>query len=333
MHCKISAVQRTFRARLVRDRSFPIYSFQLSQFLFTHCKALMQSDSGDGDFQSTSKYGSTLRNEHNEHNAIHNALHLAVGNICREEERAERENSINTTGTATPRMSREAIETLTQMTYHYATKCLAKDLVSFRKHAGRKTISVDDVKLVARKNPRGLMDSLEGFCEQQQENSNTTSRREKKIHNYTKKLTNFKTSKKRSNKDISGGTSIRLYEDSSSDDGLAPVSNFGKRSGKDTRRSNSSSDTDLGIDLQVDDSSSSSSSSSDSSDSDGILQLKLKRNRSQVQKPIATKGNTISNLDDSSDDDLNFATKPNEKMTKIKKIQSAIELSDDSDSD
>ena len=37
--------------------------------------------------------------------------------------------------------SKDAIEALTQMTFHYATKCLAKDLVAFCKHANRKTIT------------------------------------------------------------------------------------------------------------------------------------------------------------------------------------------------
>lgn len=80
----------------------------------------MLSDSeDDDDFQRSS-------------GDLHNALHLAVGNICRRED---------TAAAQAPQTSKDAIEALTQMTFHYATKCLAKDLVAFCKHANRKTIT------------------------------------------------------------------------------------------------------------------------------------------------------------------------------------------------
>jgi histone H3/H4 len=37
--------------------------------------------------------------------------------------------------------------------YQFTTKCVARDLIAFRNHAGRKTISEDDVILIARKTP------------------------------------------------------------------------------------------------------------------------------------------------------------------------------------
>jgi hypothetical protein len=112
---------------------------------------------------------------------ILHALHFAVGNICRSSGDGggdgviEEEDSVKDNNRKLP-MSKSSIRTLTQMTYHYATKCLAKDLAAFSKHANRKTITVDDVKLVARKNPRGLMDAIEGFCEHSSE-SNTRERK------------------------------------------------------------------------------------------------------------------------------------------------------------
>ena len=48
---------------------------------------------------------------------------------------------------------------------------------SFSKHANRRTINVDDVKLLARKNSRGLLDSLEIFCEDRQLNASAGRRR------------------------------------------------------------------------------------------------------------------------------------------------------------
>ncbi len=295
--------------------------------------------SGHGDWDSGNGSGNT-----NEENSIHNALHLAVGNICREEEKAERKNS--SAASNTPRMSREAIETLTQMTYHYATKCLAKDLILFRKHAGRKTISVDDVRLVARKNPRGLMDSLDGFlegvCEPKDGFNSTTVRREKKRgnHNSTKKA-----SKKRPLKGISGGsaTSTRLYDadDSSSDedDGLQPISNFGVNRNRDDqnsskKRSDSFSDNDLGIDLQVEDSSSSSSDGGNGIGSDGSMQVTLKGRPRQDSTKSAMENQDSGSENNSSDEELNLASKASKKrIEKMKNIQRAIELSDDSDSD
>ena len=272
-----------------------------------------------------------------ENDAILKALHFAVGNICREEEESEKEHSSGATDLIT--MNRGAIETLTQLTFHYATKSLSTDLIAFRNHAGRKTISVEDVKLVARKNPRGLMDSLEGFCEQQE---STISRKEKKMQHFparnnlhnndnfikTKSSANWASGKARA-------SSIRVYSDFSSDDendDLKPMSNLGKRHGENSisPTKNSSSDNDLGIDIQVGDSSSSSSSSSDS-DLSVTLNLNLPRGQNKhasLDKIDLDRGNS------SSDESSILAAKlPHKKAAGKRKIQSAIELSDTSDSE
>jgi len=277
--------------------------------------ASMQSDSDD-DFQQSS----SNRSGSHDQTALRNALHFAVGNICREEEENGEEG--------TPRMSKEAINTLTQMTYHYATKCLATDLIAFSQHANRKTLTVDDVKLVARKNPRGLMHSLEGFCDHQ-----SSTIRDQKMNDFMNNNLNPKeSSKKRSRKNISGGNELGLGEggsglkmhsnvlgdSDSSDDDLGPSSNL---VGNDTEKVN--------FDIQIEESSSSSDSDSDDS---GSSQLKLKT--AQLQNQEETKEEK-SLLDDSSDDNINFSYKKNQGKPQKKDGMGedtssgiAIELSD-----
>jgi len=97
---------------------------------------------------------------------LHQALHYAVGTICRsiEENEAHDNNNSPNDKCDRPHMCKNAIEALTQLTYHYATRCLRTDLIAFSTHANRKTITHDDVKLVARKNPE-LLESLEIICD------------------------------------------------------------------------------------------------------------------------------------------------------------------------
>lgn len=60
-------------------------------------------------------------------------------------------------------MSSDAIVALSELVYQYATTCLSSDLVLFSKHAGRRTVQPDDVMLVARKDPDGLLAKLRAF--------------------------------------------------------------------------------------------------------------------------------------------------------------------------
>lgn len=95
----------------------------------------------------------------NEKEALMKALHHAAGKICRTEQQQSggAEN-------VTSQMSQSALSALTQMTYHYVTKCLTPDLLNFSSHAGRKTITSDDVMLIARKRS-DLSDALEKICD------------------------------------------------------------------------------------------------------------------------------------------------------------------------
>eukprot|EP00979_Chaetoceros_neogracilis_P010246 scaffold2408_cov279-Chaetoceros_neogracile.AAC.42 len=250
----------------------------------------MLSDSDDEEFQQSSGGGKELQN----------ALHMAVGTICRQQDIST--NDITPAG-PTPQTSNEAIECITQMTFHYATKCLAKDLVAFCKHANRKTITVDDVKLVARKNPRGLLDSLDGFCD-----NSTSNLKERKRTNIMGSNVNIGMGVGINN--TAGGKQNNskrdaMYDDSSSDDGLDALSRViqSKR-----RKQSSDSSAGLGIDLQI---GSSGSSSSDSDDSG----MKVKSSHSQHTFKTLVKQNQNLNIQDddesSSDDGIDNQTSTN----------------------
>uniref|UniRef100_A0A7S4KBQ9 Centromere protein S n=1 Tax=Odontella aurita TaxID=265563 RepID=A0A7S4KBQ9_9STRA len=92
----------------------------------------------------------------NDDDAVRSALHYAVGRICQEEESGQEDCA---------QMTSEAISALTELVYQYTTTSLANDLVSFSRHANRRTITVDDVKLILRKDPDGLLSSLDRLCE------------------------------------------------------------------------------------------------------------------------------------------------------------------------
>ena len=97
--------------------------------------------------------------------AIRSALHFAVGRICEQEEDDDLDAA---------RMSSTAVESLAELVYQYATTSLANDLVAFSRHAGRKTVTVDDVKLAIRKDKK-THDSLGRFCEKKGLASSTSS--------------------------------------------------------------------------------------------------------------------------------------------------------------
>ena len=95
--------------------------------------------------------------------SIRNALHLSVGNICREQDAANKtsgdeDDDMNMGIDAPPSftVSNAAIAALTDLTYHYSTTLLANDLVAFSSHAGRKIIKPEDVLLMSRKDKNGI---------------------------------------------------------------------------------------------------------------------------------------------------------------------------------
>eukprot|EP00978_Attheya_sp_CCMP212_P031764 scaffold121283_cov42-Attheya_sp.AAC.1 len=101
---------------------------------------------------------------------IRSALHFSIGRISLLEDQKDAVTGV--------RMSAEAISALTELAYQYATTSLASDLVCFSQHASRRTIHVDDVKLVARKSPDRLLVALESFChdnDDHKQNSNTAT--------------------------------------------------------------------------------------------------------------------------------------------------------------
>ena len=61
------------------------------------------------------------------------------------------------------------MHSLFELTFLYATNSLGPDLIDFSRHANKKTITEADVKLVARKNPAGLLDRLHAFCKKQEQ--------------------------------------------------------------------------------------------------------------------------------------------------------------------
>ena len=96
--------------------------------------------------------------------SIRNALHLSIGNICREQDVVANSDDadIDTDnmmgGDTQPSFTttNAAIAALTDLTYHYSTTLLANDLVSFSSHAGRKIIKPEDVLLMCRKDKGGI---------------------------------------------------------------------------------------------------------------------------------------------------------------------------------
>ncbi|CAB9519940.1 expressed unknown protein [Seminavis robusta] len=100
----------------------------------------------------------------NDNQDVRKALQHAVQTICakveeEEDEQAEEDDS-HKMGAMTP----SAILALTELTYQFATTALANDLSAFSSHANRKTVTVEDVLLVVRKNP-SIQQKLQQFCD------------------------------------------------------------------------------------------------------------------------------------------------------------------------
>ncbi|PYH94892.1 apoptosis-inducing TAF9-like domain 1 family protein [Aspergillus ellipticus CBS 707.79] len=87
---------------------------------------------------------------------LKSALWLAIGKIVDEE-------TIKLNSNATPQF----IAALTELVWAQI-ETVSQDLESFAKHAGRSTVNVSDVMLLARRN-EGLESIMQAFVEQQQE--------------------------------------------------------------------------------------------------------------------------------------------------------------------
>jgi centromere protein S len=107
--------------------------------------------------------GDDAANDEANSNEVRRALQHAVMQICT---KAEEETDSS--------MTPHAIAALAELTYLYATTCLARDLDCFASHGNRRSINPDDVKLVARKNPE-ILRKLETTAKPSQSRRNSTS--------------------------------------------------------------------------------------------------------------------------------------------------------------
>jgi len=236
-----------------------------------------------------------------QHQALLRSLHYTVGKIVHEEQEREAGKEVMASPLFTSpslsaslssptkllsikqqksQMSKSAISCLTELTYHYVTKCLANDLLSFSQHAGRKTITVDDVKLVARKNPRGLLDSLERFCDnqQQQQQSKKSPIRFTGISSSRKRQHNNKDSFELSDSKAARRNFFLRDGDSSSSEEDDDVNT--SLSKKSKQKENQSKCVGFDIQSAVDDSSTSSESKDDENGSvDSDINERFKRNQ------------------------------------------------------
>lgn len=83
-----------------------------------------------------------MTNNSTEERDMRAALQYAVAQICTEEEMTSEAAN----------MSSSAIQSLSELLYQFATVSVSKDLTAFSKHAGRRTITLDDVYLLVRRN-------------------------------------------------------------------------------------------------------------------------------------------------------------------------------------
>lgn len=225
---------------------------------------------------------------------LRESLHFCVGKICRAEEEVaakiigDNDNSDDDDIMATSSskkvdtiMSKEAIAALTELVYHYSTSSLANDLTAFSNHANRRTVKVDDVLLVARKEKhilaelqRKLQSTAIGQWSNKGNSTTTTAAAAGKK----------KTKKTNSNNNNTARKSPK-----------PPLVNSGK---KKTTKTKSSS-------MLLDSSSSSSSSSSDS-DIDSMVKIRQRRRLDLKQKNLNKtafgQGARNNNKDDDDDD-------------------------------
>lgn len=122
---------------------------------------MRRSNNNKKDDVSRATQGFMKDDESDEHD-LRASLHLAVGKLCdKSTSQSSDENLIPSNNNKRIQVSSQAISVLTELTYQYATTSLMNDLVAFSRHANRKTITVDDVRLVTRKDPDLLLPALE----------------------------------------------------------------------------------------------------------------------------------------------------------------------------
>ena len=148
---------------------------------------------------------SNIPNDIEEETDLRAAVQYAVLQICNEED----QRAGNT------RTSPHAVASLAELAFLYATQSMAPDLDAYSNHAGRRTITEADVKLILRKNHNGLS-KLQSFCEEHCSSANSDGAKRKAKRRKEKAVT-IDLQRKKPKEQVYEPSS----EDSSSDDDLS----------------------------------------------------------------------------------------------------------------
>ena len=155
------------------------------------------------------------------------ALQHAVAQICLEEEMSD---------SSSANMSAQAVAALSELVYQYATTCLSKDLVAFSKHANRRTITLEDVLLMARKDSK-LQEKLQAFVKRQEQESGKEAKSAKK----TTKKANASPAITQRMKEMQSRLEKGIDSSSDDDDDVQMIDNpFGKENQKQPAKRKSS---------------------------------------------------------------------------------------------
>jgi len=144
-------------------------------------------------------------NEIEEETDLRAAVQYAVLQICNEEDK----RAGNTT-------SPQAIASLAEIAYLFATQSMAPDIDAYSNHAGRRTVNDSDVKLILRKNANGLA-KLENFCEEYCSSSCSSDGAKRKAKRRTENAVTIDLQRNKAKDSVHEASS----EDSSSDDDLS----------------------------------------------------------------------------------------------------------------
>jgi histone H3/H4 len=157
------------------------------------------------------------------------ALQHAVAQVCLEEEMSD---------SSSAHMSAQAVAALSELVYQYATTCLSYDLVAFSKHANRRTITLEDVLLMARKDPK-LQEKLQAFVKRQEQ-----SGKEKSAKKTTNKASTSPAITQRM-KEMQSRLGKGIDSSSDDDDGVQMIEDpFGKENQKQPAKRKSSKQDD-----------------------------------------------------------------------------------------
>ncbi|GFH61950.1 hypothetical protein CTEN210_18426 [Chaetoceros tenuissimus] len=262
----------------------------------------MNSNYSDNDNDSVT----SSSNQHDTKEA-HEALHNAIGNMCNPNSNNPLSISLTAQSHSQKKIiSKKGMEALTQLTFEYS-QLLSRDLVAFSKHANRKTITLDDVKLCLRRNDN-MLQKLNNHLQNQQEERMMEIRMGEGMQ-FMDQITKNVNHGNDMNHDVAKHASDLDNSDDDDDE-----IDFAVRK---------SSESDISFDMQVD-----VDSSSDSSDEEDALTKRSEQIKSSRLKM------SCKNDSDSDDDDfmkqLEKSKKGHESVMKAKTNSlNAIELDSD----